>query len=188
MSRILLILVELLLLAAAQGAGGPPWTVLTVIALLLQARMGLTARGLGRLGVAFGWLGLYWATGNRELYFCFAMTLAADATLLVGGEAGGAPGAAKFGAWRATLRGAAAGSLLVAVFLGFRIVQQATLKVLAVELAVAVAILAGCVLAHVLLSRLVAPAQAPGHHRLRAIGETGIVIAAGLAAYAGLAL
>ncbi|MGA0038666.1 MAG: hypothetical protein ACO3NZ_02355 [Pirellulales bacterium] len=183
MSQILLILVELLLLAAAQLVGGPPWTMLAAIALVLQARMGLTPGGLGRLAIAFGWLGLFWTTGNRELYFCFAMTLAADAILLVGNEPTGQPGT-----WRGALRGATAGSLLAAVFLGFRIVQQATTKVLAVELAVAVAILVSCTLAQLLLTRQVGPTPLPPPRRLHAIGEASIVIAAGFAAYAGLSL
>ena len=169
MTGILFILVEVSLLAAAQLLGGPPWTVLTALAIVLQSIAGLTLLGLGRLAIACVWLGLFAATGNRELFFCFAMTLAAQAATL-----------SPASQWP---RGSLAGALLVAVFLAFRVAQAATLKVLAVEAAVAVAILAAALLAHRLTARTTT-AKPRAHQLVLA----GIVTAAGLAAYAALAL
>lgn len=169
MTGILLILLEVSLLAAAQRLGGPPWTVLTALAIVLQSIAGLTPAGLGRLAIAFAWLALFAVTGNRELFFCFTMTLAAAAAML-------SPAAQ----WR---RGSLAGGVIVAVFLAFRIAQAATPRVLAVEAAVAVVILAAALLAQHLTARTTA--AKPIAHQLVL---TGIVSAAGLAAYAGLAL
>lgn len=169
MIGILFILVEVSLLAAAQLLGGPPWTVLTALAIVLQSIAGLTPAGLGRLAIAFMWLALCVATGNRELFFCFTMTLAAQAATL-------SPAAE----WR---QGGLAGGVIVAVFLAFRVAQAATPKVLAIEAAVAVVILAAALLAQHLTARTTA--AKPIAHQL---ALTGIVSAAGLAAYAGLAL
>lgn len=168
MTGILLILVEVSLLAAAQLLGGSPWTVLTALAIVLQSLAGLTVAGLGRLAIAFAWLALFVATGNRELFFCFTMTLAAASAML-----------SPDSQWR---RGSLAGGLIVAVFLAFRVAQSATLKVLAVEAAVAVVILAAALLARHHTCRTTAN---PIAHEL---ALTGIVTASGLAAYAGLAL
>lgn len=169
MSGILLILVEVSLLAAAQLLGGPPWTVLTALAIMLQSIAGLTMAGLGRLAIAFVWLGLFAATGNRELFFCFTMTLAAAAAMLSPGPP-----------WQ---RGSLAGGLVVAVFLAFRVAQAATLQVLAVETAVAVVILAATLRAHHLTARVTTTRPAT-----RERVTTAIVAAAGVAAYVGLAL
>jgi hypothetical protein len=120
--NLLLIIAELGLLAAAQLLGGPPWTVLAAVALVLESAAGLSAAGLARLALAFVWLGIFRLTDNRELFFCYSMTLAIHLAL-------------RFAVRRWLLR-AAAGGLVITVFLGFRIAQQATLKVLAVETAV----------------------------------------------------
>ena len=179
----MLIVAEVVLLAAAQLLGGPPWTVVTAVAVVLQSAAGLTPMGLARLALAFLWLGLFRLSGNRELFFCFTMTLAAHLAIL--------------GAARRWMLGAAAGGLLVAVFLGFRVVQQATLKVLAVETGVAVAILTASLVAHRLWSPPHARPEITTSHPEAAVVpspslpflvDTGIVIAAALAAYAGLAL
>ena len=190
---ILLIVMELSLLAAAQLAGGPPWTVLTAVAVVLQSLAGLTLASLTRLALAFGWLLAFVVTGNRELFFCFAMTLAAHATVLFTGrrtESGGT------GRWRS---GAAAGGLLALAFLAFRVAQNATLKVLAVEAAVAIAILTGCLLALRVLAKLAPGGEDTDNEATdnkpainagtrQATGEAAIVIAAAFAAYAGLAI
>jgi len=169
MTGILFLLVEVSLLAAAQLLGGPPWTVLTALAIVLQSIAGLTMAGLGRLAIAFLWLALFAATGNRELFFCFTMTLAAHAATL-----------SPASQWR---QDSLAGALVVAVFLAFRVAQAATPKVLAVEAAVAVAILAAALLIHHLTARTTTAKPIASQLVL-----TGIVSAAGLAAYAGLAL
>jgi hypothetical protein len=185
---LLLIVMELSLLAAAQLAAGPPWTVLTAVALVLQSLAGLTLTGLTRLTLAFGWLLAFVVTGNRELFFCFAMTLAAHATVLFTGRVTESGGTVR---WRS---GAAAGGLLALAFLSFRVAQNATLKVLAVEAAVAIAILTGCLLAVRVLTKL-PPVDEPSDNKptinartRQATGEAAIVIAAAVAAYAGLAI
>jgi len=179
-----LIIVELGLLAAAQLLGGPPWTVLAAVALVLESAAGLTAAGLTRLALAFVWLGLFQVTANRELFFCYSMTLAIHLAL-------------RFASRRWPL-GAAAGGLVIAVFLGFRVAQQATLTVLAVETAVAVVILAGSLLARrftaawiIMRPRAatVLPAEGgPASPSMLAVADIVILIIASLASYAGLAV
>jgi hypothetical protein len=181
--NLLLIIAELGLLAAAQLLGGPPWTVLAAVALVLESAAGLSAAGLARLALAFVWLGIFRLTDNRELFFCYSMTLAIHLAL-------------RFAVRRWLLR-AAAGGLVITVFLGFRIAQQATLKVLAVETAVACVILAASLLAQrFLATRIGGPPQAASPPSDAATSpsasmtlvDTGIVIAASLASYAGLAV
>ena len=70
---------------------------------------------------------------------------------------------------------AVAGGLVVAAFMGIRVIQDATARVLAVELAVAVAILAAVTVAVPLMDR-------------RPWGAVAVAAVASLAAYAGLAL
>ena len=190
MASLLLIVAELALLALAQQAGGPPWTVLTALAIVLKSLTGLTTAGLARLALAFTWLAVFVVTDNRELFFCFAMTLAADLSLPF---AAGACASQTSGRRPACgrLANAAAGGLIIAVFLGFRLQQQATPRVLAVEAAVAIVILAGCLIAGSLLGRQRAAessAEAVSPTAVCWWGEWAIVVAAALAAYAGLAL
>jgi len=129
---------------------------------------------------ALGWLVAFRITGNRELFFPFAMALAvhlagefflarprAGRRANRGDEAASRPA----GRWPAV----AAGSLIVAGFLGIRWLQSATGRVLAVEAAVAVAILAAAV------------ALLPWASRRRG-AVWALTAAASLAAYAGLAL
>lgn len=165
----LLIFTEVAFLTAAQLWGGPPWTVVTAVAIVLQSASGLTAAGLSRMAIAFGWLALSVITDNRELFFCFTMTLAAQAATL-----------ASVPQWR---RGSLAGGLVIAAFLAFRVAQAATAPVLAVEAIVALAILTAVLLAH----RLAAP-TAKHNPVAGELLTTAIVVAAAAAAYAGLAL
>jgi hypothetical protein len=134
-----LLLVEAAFLAAAHLAGGPPWTV---VAALAFAVLGLGSGRdpdrqrelLGLILPALGWLAAFRLTGNRELFFPFAMYLAAHAALT--GARRGVPGAF------------AGGGLVVAAFLVIRVLQAATPRVLAVETAAAGVILtAACVAA-----------------------------------------
>lgn len=176
-SGILLLLAEFTLLAAAQVFGGPPWTVLAAVAIVLESAAGLRLAGLLRLSGAFVWLAAFVVTGNRELFFCFAMTLAAHATMQFVTRS-----------WQA---GGLAGGLVVAAFLGFRVAQQATARVLAVEALVALAILAASLLAHGLLARSSAATTTDADEataRAALIrGDTAIVAAAAVASYCGLA-
>ena len=97
--------------------GGWPWALLWTLAFLLAARQeGGPATTLATAGPAFLWLALFYWTGDRRLFFPFAMHL---------GQASSA-------------------ILLAAAFFAIRIQQSATPHVLAVELLVAaVVVIAG---------------------------------------------
>lgn len=159
----LLIIVELVLLAVAQFGGGTPWTVLVALALVAEVAGGLTVRGLARLAGGVVWIGAFQITGNRELFFPFAIYLAAHVGLGI--------------ARRFPPLGILGSGLVVAAFLAFRIAQGATRGVLAVEAAVAVAILAALFTVRPLLPKV------PSTTR-----DAALTVAASLAAYAGLAL
>jgi hypothetical protein len=160
-SSLLFFVLEMLFLAAAHWLGGPPWTALGAVAVVVQAVVRPDASRLLLLVPAVVWLGLFRVTGNRELFFPYAMALTAFVILPLAARA----------AWQGRL----AGGLLVGAFLAIRIAQQAGGRVLAVELAVAAVIL-GLVLA--------AGSRMHGHWPRQA----ALVTAASLAAYAGLAL
>lgn len=155
------IVLELLFLATAQWLGGPPWVVLGGIAVVLQACAGLRVASLALLLPAAIWLGWFHAGGNRELFFPYAMTLATASAL----------GFRDRRWWPA----AVSGGIIVAAFLAVRILQQATGRVVAVELAVAAVILAAGI----------ATAR---RTRRTMTGDGAIVAAASLLAYAGLRL
>jgi predicted GNAT family N-acyltransferase len=165
------IAVELAFLAAAHVLGGPPWVALGVLALVGQVAADFRLRPLLGLLPAAGWLVAHQLTGNRELFFPYAMALAAH---LAGQFAGRFPSRVM---GRFTGRGAAAlaGSLTVAAFLVIRGLQAATPRVLAVETAVAAVILAFTV------AVLPAAARRPG-------GLVALTALASLLAYAGLAV
>jgi hypothetical protein len=171
---------ELALLAAAHLLGGPPWVAIGVLAVVGQVMADFDPRRLMGFVPALGWLAAFRITDNRELFFPFAMALAvhiagefflarprAGRRAHRGDEAARSPA----GPWPAV----AAGSLIVAAFLGIRLLQSATVRVLAVEAAVAAAILAAAV------------ALLPWAAR-RPAAVWAITAAASLAAYAGLAL
>jgi len=149
------------LIVTAAMVGGPAWTGLVVLALLAEVVAGSHLAGLAWLLPAFGWLAAARFTANRELFFPFAITLAA------------------FMACRLRQRSPAAATPAAAVgiiaFLGIRLAQQATWQVLATEAGVAAGILlviaAGC-------RWLPEQAWVTG----------GIMAVAGVLAYAGLAL
>jgi predicted GNAT family N-acyltransferase len=152
---------ELTFLAAAHFLGGPPWVVLGVLAFAGQVVADFRLRPLIGFLPAAGWMVAHQLTGNRELFFPYAMALAAHlASQFVG---------------RGRVAAAVAGGLVVAAFLGIRILQAATAKVLAVELAVAAAIL--IVTVAVLPAVLKRPWEA-----------VAVTLLASLAAYAGLAV
>jgi len=161
------IAVELAFLAAAHFLGGPPWVALGVLALVGQVAADFRLRPLLGLLPAAGWLVAHQLTGNRELFFPYAMALAAH---LAGQFAGRFPS-------RFAGRGAAAlaSGLVVAAFLAIRALQAATPRVLAVETAVAAVILA------LTVAVLPAAARRPG-------GLVALTALASLLAYAGLAV
>ena len=152
---------QLTFLAAAHFLGGPPWVALGVLAFAAQVAADFRLRPLVGLVPAACWMAAHQLTGNRELFFPYAMALAAHLACQFSG--------------RGRVAAALAGGLLVAAFLAIRVMQAATAKVLAVELAVAAAILAAVV--------AVLPAAVK-----RPWGAMAVTILASLAAYAGLTL
>jgi hypothetical protein len=161
MQRIGFIVGEVAFLAVAQLVGGPPWTLVGGAAFVLLAFTGPRLDTLLLAAPSLAWLGASIATGNRELFFPYAMHLAAVVLCRLFGRGA---------AW-----GLAAGGLVAAVFLAIRVAQQATPRVLAVECAVAAAILAGAA---------VARARWPQGGAV----DAAIVVASALLAYAGLAV
>ena len=148
-------------LAAAQIVGGPPWTLVGGVVFGLLAFAGPSIQSLLLAVPSLAWLAASVATGDRELFFPYAMQLAAVALC----------GLAK----RCPAWGLAGGGLVAAAFLAVRVAQQATPRVLAVEGAVAAAILAAAA---------VACARCPRTAATDAI----IVAASALLASVGLAL
>jgi hypothetical protein len=160
-SAMAFMLVELAFLAAAHLLGGPPWVALGVLAMIGQVAADFRLGPLVGLLPAAGWLVAHPLTGNRELFFPYAIALAAH---LAGQFIDrGRPAAA------------AAGGVVAVAFLGIRVVQAATASVLAVEAAVAAAILA------LVVAALPAAVTRPW-------GGVVIAAVASLLAYAGLAL
>jgi len=152
---------ELSLLAAAHLLGGPPWVALGALACVLQVVADFRVGPLIGLAPAVGWAVAHHLTGNRELFFPFAMALAAHA-------------AGQFSR-RGRPAATAAGGLVVAAFLAIRVLQRAGGGVLAVEAVVAVAILSAVVAILPLVQR-------------RPWAGMAVAVVASLAAYAGLAL
>jgi len=124
---------ELAFLALAHLLGGPAWTVLGVMACVAQAIGGLRPAALATLVPALAWAVAAQTTGNRELYFPFAMYLAAVTAAL--------PLATQ------RLGSLAAGGAVVATFLAIRWLQAATPRVLTVEAVAAVVVLVAAVAA-----------------------------------------
>jgi len=175
MPRVLFIAIELLLLAVAHRAGGPLWTVITVIGLVSQLVVQIAAgsfRGfrpetLAPLVPGLLWIAAFHATGNRELFFPYSIYLAGCAAVC--------------GTGGTVWPGSVGGFAVVAGFMIIRILQQATARVLVVEFVVAVAILAAVL---GLQSRL-----GDHHGDGRRAGRTALIAAAAsLLAYASLAL
>jgi predicted GNAT family N-acyltransferase len=152
---------ELAFLAGAHFLGGPPWVALGVLAMVGQVMADFRLQPLLGLLPAACWMVTHTASGNRQLFFPYAMALAAH---LAGQFIG-----------RGRSRAAAAGGLMVVAFLAIRVGQAATATVLAVEAAVAAVILAACV--------AVLPVA-----KQRSWGMAAIATMASLLAYAGLAL
>ena len=160
-SRIGFVVGEVLFLAVSQVWGGPPWTLVGVVAFVFLAFSRPQAGVLALVAPSLAWLALAQVTGNRELFFPYAMHLAA---VVVCRLADHGPAWAVLG-----------GSGVVTAFLATRAAQQATPRVLAVECAVA-----GAILVVATIVRLRAPR--------RSGVDAAIIVAAGCLAYAGLAL
>lgn len=153
--------IEMAFLGAVGYLGGPHWAALGVLACCGQMLADFRARSLACLAPAAAWAAAHHLSGNRELFFPFAMFLAAHA-------------AGQFAA-RSRTAAAIAGAAVVAAFMAVRVAQGAGGRVLAVELVVAVVILAA------VLAALAVAGRRPA--ALAAISA----LASGLA-FAGLAL
>jgi hypothetical protein len=137
MSHLIFIIAELLFLAVTHIFGGPPWTVIGAIAIVAQTLGGARIESLALIVPGLAWLALSHATGNRELFFPYTMYLASCVALRDSQRT------TQRAAWLGPLGGAA----IVAAFMVIRILQQATVRVLAVEFVVAAAIFALMVMA-----------------------------------------
>jgi hypothetical protein len=157
----LFIVLQLGFFVVLHAFGGPPWVALGVLACIMQVFADFRLAPLLGMVPAIAWVAASHATGNRELFFPYAMYLAAH----VAGQFAGR-------GWKVT---AFAGTVIVSAFLAIRMLQAATPRVLVVELAVALAILSGVVTA----SRVTAT---------RPWGRVIVAVLASFAAYAGLVL
>lgn len=129
----LFIILEVTILAVAHVVGGPAWAAVAAVACVAHLRAGLQPAALVAALPALGWLVASRVSGNRELFFPYSMLLAISALL-----------AARV---RQPTADAAAAASVVAAFLTARVVQRAPGRVLAIECAAAVAVLAAAVAA-----------------------------------------
>ena len=127
MPAALFISLELIFLAVAHALGGPAWTGLGVMACIALAFAGTQPGPLAILLPGLVWAAAFRLTGDRGLYFPYAMYLAAAVAALLP---------------RHRFRAAAiGGGAVVASFLAIRIWQGASGRVLVVEILAAVAVL-----------------------------------------------
>ena len=122
------------LLVTTLIVGGQPWSALCLLALVIQSLADRRVVSLAIIIPGLLWLILFRITGNRELFFPYAMYLATHVSLLL--------------CRRSFWLGSLGGMLVVAVFLVVRYLQYATWRVLAVEFGVAAAILALALVAY----------------------------------------
>ena len=116
------------LLTIAQFLGGQPSTIIFAISLAALGITNLNIMRLGLIGFSLLWLVMSRLTGQRELFFPFAMFLATYVALFLSD--------------RTLWLGWFGGLMVVTSFITIRFQQDATLRVLAVELIVATAIVA----------------------------------------------
>jgi len=155
------LITEVGFLSALAVFGGPAWVGVVVPAIFVEVYCGSQLRSLGMLLPACLWLVLCTLTGNRELFFPFAMYVMA---FMVSRLWERGPGVAAMG-----------GFFCGILFLFIRWLQSATTSVLLVE---------GVVAAGIVLTLTVFCWQGLNKGWMRFIGLVG----ASLMAYAGLAL
>lgn len=164
--RLSFLVVEVLFLAIAHVYGGPPWAIVGMIAffaqILTQVFSGIRPESLLVVVPSLIWLAFFRVTGNRELFFPYTMFLAT--------------GVAVRAAERTPWLGMLGGGAVVTAFMILRILQNATSRVLAVELVIAAAILAFAV------------AMRAMSQRQTISRDAAIVAVSSLLAYASLAL
>ncbi len=141
MTLVRFIFVAWCLLLTTLILGGQPWSVFCLIPLIAHALTDLRAKSLVILVPSLGWLVLYRVTGNRELFFPYSMYLSTYVALLLCN--------------RTFWLGSLGGSLAVSTFLTLRYLQEAPLRVLAVECGVAVMILAFTLIVYALSPRTI---------------------------------
>ena len=155
------LITEVGFLSALAVWGGPAWEGVVVPAIFIEVYCGSQLRSFGMLMPAGIWLVLCTLTGNRELFFPFAMYVMA---FMVSRLWERGPGVAAMG-----------GFFCGILFLFIRWLQSATTNVLLVE---------GVVAAGIVLTLTVFCWQGLNKGWMRFIGLVG----ASLMAYAGLAL
>lgn len=118
-----------LMAGAAAFYGGWEWALLSVLVLIAvwRADLPLVAM-LATMGVSYFWLGAFHWTGDRRLFFPYAMQFAVQMPELMRG--------------RVRHPIVVGGGGTIAVFLLIRVIQSASASVLVVELVIAASILA----------------------------------------------
>jgi hypothetical protein len=148
--RLSFIVVEVLFLAIAHVYGGTPWAIVGMIAFMAQiftqVFSGIRPESLLLVVPSLIWLVLFRVTGNRELFFPYTMFLAT----------GVAVRAVERSPWLGMLGGGA----VVTAFMVIRVLQNATTRVLAVELVIAAAI-AGATLCPLVCDQVLGGLLAP---------------------------
>lgn len=153
------ILASLLLLAAVQLIGGPPWAALGAIATFFLAFTDCRTGSLALLASSVTLVLLSHLTANRQFFFPYTMYLASIVFVQLCDR----------NFWRGVLGGIA----VLAAFLVVRTQQYATARVLLIESIVAASILASAMIAYKL---------SPGH----AVSRVVIVVGASLLAFFSL--
>ena len=127
-----------LLLSSLVGSvfaiGGLPWAAVLVLTLALRYFARSDSQSLMLCAPCLFWLALSKITGFRELFFPYSICLATFLALSISD--------------RSFWQGFLGGSMIVASFISIRSLQQATTRVLAIEIAVAEAILLLAVVFH----------------------------------------
>lgn len=149
------------IVASALLSGGIAWAQILLTAVILQSRPDVRNERLAFMACSLIWLAMFRWLDFRQLFFPYTIHLATCAVLF----------AAEFGFWRAHING----MIIVSVFIAIRFLQDATNRVLSIELIVAATILALAVFFYRLTPQ-------------NAVSRAMVVIAASLCAVGGLAI
>jgi hypothetical protein len=128
MSRGGFTLASVLLLAATQLLGGPPWAALCAIALVALVLTDRRTSSLALIASSLTWVVLSHLTDNRQLFFPYTMSLASIVFVQLSN--------------RSFWKGVSAGIAVLAAFFVVRTQQHASARVLFIEFIVATSILA----------------------------------------------
>jgi len=116
------------IVATAFYAGGTAWAQIFLTAIILRSRPDIRDERLFLMACSLLWLAICRWMVFRQLFFPYTMHLATCAVLF----------ASDFGLWRAYINGL----IVVITFIAIRFLQDATNRVLSIELIVAAIILA----------------------------------------------